>query len=225
MVSARHVPQIKNFVIDLSHGKRSCFLDLNDSADSETLLALASGADVFSQGYRPGVLAARGFGPEQLAERRPGIVYASISCYGDVGPLQNRAGWEQVAQTVTGICHEIDPTQPTLLPVPACDFLTGYLGAYGILLALARRATEGGSYHVSVSLCQSAMLLARQGRVDFPDPDMGLSSEESAALQTESDTHYGAIRHLAPLIHFSESEPKWTRPSPALGGDDAEWLN
>ena len=224
MVAAKNTPQIRNFVIDLSHGKRSCFLDLDEPAEAEQLKELVRGADVFSQGYRPGALAARGFGAEELAALRPGLIYTSITCFGQNGPLQGRAGWEQVAQTMVGICHDNNPDHPVLLPVPACDYTTGYLGAYGMLLALARRAREGGSYHVKVSLCQSGMFLQRQGKVDFPGPDMGLSAAESAALQTESKTAYGQIRHLAPVVKFSESTPGWSRPSPALGADAAEWL-
>ena len=66
----------------------------------------ARSADVFSQGYRPGEMAKLGFGPEDLAEQRPGIVCLSISCFGADGPFSHRAGWEQIAQTVTGICHD-----------------------------------------------------------------------------------------------------------------------
>ncbi|MBT5191978.1 MAG: CoA transferase, partial [Rhodospirillaceae bacterium] len=195
MVAAKGIPQIKNFVIDLSHGKRSCYLDLNKGAETEQLRQLVRGADVFSQGYRPGALDGRGFGAEELAALRPGLIYTSINCYGQHGPLRDRAGWEQVAQTVTGICHENGIDQPELLPAPACDYTTGYLGAYGTLLALARRAVEGGSYHVKVSLCQSGMFLYRQGRVDYDQPDMGHSEAEAAELQMDTDTAYGPIRH------------------------------
>jgi crotonobetainyl-CoA:carnitine CoA-transferase CaiB-like acyl-CoA transferase len=226
MVAAEHTPQTKNFVIDLSHGKRSCYLDLNEGGEMEQLRQLVRGADVFSQGYRPGALDGRGFGAEELAALRPGLIYTSINCYGQHGPFKERAGWEQVAQTVTGICHENgEGGPPTLLPAPACDYTTGYLGAYGTLLALARRAVEGGSYHVKVSLCQSGMFLQRQGRVDYAAQEMGHSEAEAAALRMESDTAYGAIRHLAPVIRFSESEPGWSRPAPALGTDRAEWLD
>ncbi|MDP6874733.1 MAG: CoA transferase [Alphaproteobacteria bacterium] len=225
MVAAKGLPQIKNFVVDLSHGKRSCYLNLNDGEEAEQLRQLVRGADVFSQGYRPGVLDRRGFGAAELAALRPGLIYTSINCYGQHGPFQDRAGWEQVAQSITGICHENGAERPALLPVPACDYTTGYLGAYGTLLALARRAVEGGSYHVRVSLCQSGMFLYRQGRVDYPEAEMGHGGAEYAALQMESDTSYGHIRHLAPVIRFSESRPGWSRPSPALGADRAEWLN
>ena len=230
MVAAKGMPQIRNFVIDLSHGKRSCYLDLSEREEAAQLRELVRGADVFSQGYRPGVLTARGFGPAELAALRPGLIYTSINCFGDHGPFAQRAGWEQVAQSVTGICRDhgaaVDQAgRPTLLPVPVCDYTTGYLGAYGTLLALARRAVEGGSYHVKVSLCQTGMFLQRQGTVDVPAPDMDLAPEEGAALQMESDTAYGPIRHLAPVLRFSETTPGWSRPSPALGADAAEWLN
>ena len=225
MVAAKHAPQIKNFVIDLSPGKRSCFLDLNTGADADQLRTLVRGADVFSQGYRPGVLETRGFGAEALAAMRPGLIHLSTSCFGPHGPYRNRAGWEQVAQAMVGICDGVDSERPALLPVPACDYLTGYLGAYGILLALARRAVEGGSYRVNVSLCQSGMFLYRQGRVEFHRPDMDLSEGEIAPLKMESDTAYGRIRHLGPVSKFSETTPHWSRPPPALGSDRAEWLS
>jgi len=224
MVAAKGIPQLKKFVIDLSHGKRSCFLDLNVADEAVRLKELVKDADVFSQGYRPGVLEARGLGPKELAALRPGLVYTTINCYGSGGPFSNRGGWEQVAQSVTGISHEVD-NQPTLLPVYICDYMTGYLGAYGTMLALAKRAKEGGSYHVKVSLCQSAMFLQRQGRTTYPEEGMGLSPEEVAPLQIDSDTTYGKLRHLGPVIRFSETTPKWSSPTPALGGDAAEWLD
>jgi len=100
MVTAEGLPQIKEHVIDTSHGKRSCYLDLKSADGVATLRELAKGTDVFSQGYRPSMLEGLGFGPEQLSEIRPGIVYVSISCFGADGPFSHRAGWEQVAQTV-----------------------------------------------------------------------------------------------------------------------------
>jgi len=224
MVAKRGAPQIKTFVIDLSHGKRSCYLDLTGRSERARLRSLVAGADVFSQGYRPGVLAARGFGPEALAEIRPGIVHATISCFGQHGPFRERAGWEQVAQAVVGICDDSGERRPALLPVPACDYLTGYLAAYGILLALARRAVEGGSYTVNASLCQSGMLLYRQGRVAFTGEGTELAPEEIEALSMESATAYGTLRHLAPVIEYSETPGRWNRPSPALGSDRPEWL-
>jgi crotonobetainyl-CoA:carnitine CoA-transferase CaiB-like acyl-CoA transferase len=225
MVAAAHLPQVKEHVLDTSHGKRSCFLDLREADDLARLQMLASKADVFSQGYRPGMLEERGFGPQDLAALRPGIVYLSISCFGADGPLSHRAGWEQVAQTVTGILHEGAPDRPALLPAAACDYTTGYLGAYGVLLALARRAREGGSYHVRVSLCQSGMFIYRQGKVELAEPAMNLSSDELDELRLHSETEQGPIKHLGPVLRLSETPPGWARPTPVLGGDAPQWLD
>ncbi len=229
MVAAENLPQIEEHVMDTSHGKRSCFLDLKSAEDAVQLEELVRGADVFSQGYRPGVLHDLGFGPEDLAEIRPGMVYLSISCFGADGPFSHRAGWEQVAQTVTGLCMgggpESTSTRPGLLPAAACDYTTGYLGAYGVLLALARRAREGGSYHVRVSLCRSGMFIYCQGKTEFVEPDMDLSDAELDALRIDSKPAHGPLRHLGPVLHLSETQPHWSRPTPVLGGDAPKWLD
>jgi crotonobetainyl-CoA:carnitine CoA-transferase CaiB-like acyl-CoA transferase len=225
MVTAENLPQIKEHVMDTNHGKRSCYLNLKDPGDAAKLKELVRGADVFSQGYRPGMLGGLGFTPEDLAAVRPGLVYLSISCFGADGPFSHRAGWEQVAQTVTGICHDGgDAGRPALLPAAACDYTTGYLGAYGVLLALARRAREGGSYHVRVSLCRSGMFIYRQGKTAYEAPDMDLSAQEVAALSITSNTDDGPLRHLGPVLQMSETPPHWTRPTPTLGSSAPEWL-
>ena len=223
MVTAEHLPQIAEHVMDTSHGKRSCFLDLTKSEQASTLRQLAAGTDVFSQGYRPGMMQKLGFAPEDLAEIRPGVVYVSISCFGADGPFSHRAGWEQVAQTVTGIANEGRPDRPALLPAAANDYVTGYLAAYGAMLALAKRAREGGSYHVRVSLCQSGMFIYRQGKVAYERDGMDLSTAELDAIRIETSPASGPLRHLGPVLKMSETPPGWSRPTPTLGGDLPAW--
>ncbi|MGD9804912.1 MAG: CoA transferase [Hyphomicrobiaceae bacterium] len=223
MVTAQRLPQIPEHVIDTSHGKRSCFLDLSKADETVHLKALIKDADVFSQGYRPGMIGKLGFGPEELAALRPGIIYTTISCYGADGPFSHRGGWEQVAQTMTGICHDNNPERPHLLPAAACDYTTGYLAAYGVMLALARRAREGGSYHVRVSLCQSGMFIHRQGKVDYESgADVSPADLDEIRIET-NPPHIGPLRHLGPLLRFSETPAHWVRPTPKLGGDRPEW--
>ena len=224
MVTAERLPQIPEHVIDTSHGKRSCFLDLSSADGAAQLKALVKDADVFSQGYRPGMIGKLGFGPQELAAIRPGIIYTTISCYGADGPFSHRGGWEQVAQTMTGICHDNNPERPHLLPAAACDYTTGYLGAYGVMLALARRAREGGSYHVRVSLCQSGMFIHRQGKVEYGQANMDLAPAELDEIRIESEPpHIGPLRHLGPVLRLSETPPRWIRPTPKLGGDTPGW--
>ena len=228
MVSAPHLPQVWSYVADTSHGKRSCYLDLRDESEKQTLLDLVKTADVFSQGYRPDKINQMGLGPEALAEIRPGLVYVSINCYGADGPFSHRAGWEQIAQIMTGIAAEGVQSstgyKPKTLPAAANDYITGYLGAYGTLLALARRAREGGSYHVRVSLCQTGMMIYDQGKVSALPENLNLGISDVDSLCIESDSHLGRIKHLAPVLSLSETRPYWALATPKMGSNDPRWL-
>ena len=228
MVSAPHLPQVWSYVADTSHGKRSCYLDLRDQSERQTLLDLVKTADVFSQGYRPDKISQMGLGPDALAEIRPGLVYVSINCYGADGPFSHRGGWEQIAQIMTGIAAEgvqsSSGYKPKTLPAAANDYITGYLGAYGTLLALARRAREGGSYHVRVSLCQTGMMIYDQGKVSDLPANLGLGISDVDSLCVESDSHLGRIKHLAPVLSLSETRPYWALPTPKMGSNGPSWL-
>ena len=228
MVSAPHLPQVWSYVADTSHGKRSCYLDLRDESEKQTLLSLVKTADVFSQGYRPDKINQMGLGPEELADIRPGLVYVSINCYGADGPFSHRAGWEQIAQIMTGIAAEgvqsSSGYKPKTLPAAANDYITGYLGAYGTLLALARRAREGGSYHVRVSLCQTGMMIYDQGKVGALPENLNLGISDVDSLCMESDSHLGRIKHLVPVLSLSETRPFWALPTPKMGSNDPSWL-
>lgn len=230
MVTAPHLPQVPPFVRDTSHGKRSAYLDFTRPDQAARLRELASEADVFIEGYRPHRLEAHGFGPADLAAVRPGMVYVSVNCFGSGGPFGGRAGWDQVAQAVTGVCdiqgRATGAGRPQLTPVFLCDFLTGFLGSYGAMLALARRAREGGTYRVSVSLCQSAMLLQRQGLISGFDEAAGqLEPTEFERYAVADDaTAYGDLKSLGPVIRMSETAPRWSGTTPRLGSSRPEWL-
>jgi len=152
---------------DLGRGKRQAQLDLRREDGRAHLTELLRGADVFVQGYRPGTIAGRGFSPEFAASLRPGIVTASLSAYGTAGPWAGRRGFDSLLQTATGFndaeAEAFGQTTPRALPVQALDHATGYLLAFGILTALHRRLTEGGSWHVSVSLARTGYWLRELG--------------------------------------------------------------
>lgn len=230
MVTAPHLPQVPAFVRDTSHGKRSCFLDYNLPDEKEQLKQLASQADVFIDGYRPNRVASHGFGVEDLVKLRPGIVHLSVNCFGSGGPFYDRAGWDQVAQAVTGMCHtqgvSTGADGPQLTPVFVCDFLAGFLGSFGVMVALARRAKEGGSYTVKVSLCQAAMLLQRQGlKNDFLESDEKLKQYEfDEYAHIDKGTYLGDLKSLGPVIKMTETPPKWGGTTPELGSSKPEWL-
>ena len=159
-ISAAHLPNLGYQELDTGHGKLSAYLDLREQRNVETLRGLVREADVFSQGYRPGTLGARGLSPEELAAMRPGLVYVSLCAFGHAGPWASRRGFDTVVQTVSGITArqaEVVPGKtpgPQFYPVSAIDYCTGYLMAAGAMVALKRRAEEGGSWLVRISLAQ-----------------------------------------------------------------------
>ncbi len=174
-ISAAHLPNLGYQEYDTGHGKLSAHLDLREPEDVETLRGLIRDADVFSQGYRPGTLGTRGFSPEALANVRPGIVFVSLCAFSHVGPWASRRGFDTVVQTVSGITArqgELFPGAapgPQFYPVSAIDYLTGYLMAFGAMVALARRVREGGSWLVRISLAQTGRWLVGWGEVPKGD--------------------------------------------------------
>ncbi len=220
-ISSPNLPSIPHFVMDTSCGKRSAHLDLTQRGDVERLHQLIRSGDVFVQGYRAGALERLGFGPENVSALRPGIVYASINCYGHVGDWSARPGWEQLAQTVTGISAEQGGRVPALIPAAPTDYTTGYLAALGTLVALKRRASVGGSYHVRVSLCRTGMWIQTFGRTD--EPGAGLSRDWLDSLLMQTDAPFGRVEHLAPVVKLSETPARWARPTVPLGTHAPEW--
>jgi hypothetical protein len=184
-------------------------------------------ADIFSQSYRPGALAARGFSPEALAKLRPGIVCVSLSAWGGSGPWRQRRGFDTIVQCASGRAQRMEKDgKPRYLPVSAIDYTTGYLMAFGAAAALARRALEGGSWLVSVSLARVGKFIVDQGLVpesawrgapeDLPDAEL-------ARLTGELDAPAGRIRYLKPVLGLPETPPRWSRPPVELGAHPAEW--
>ena len=119
------------------------FLDLNDEKDHKQLKSLILNADIFSQGYRKGALAKRGLGPEQLAEQEAWHHMRVHQCLRACWPMGSRPGWEQLAQTASGVAvDEGSLDSPRLIAAAATDYTTDYLGALGAMAALHRRSTR-----------------------------------------------------------------------------------
>ena len=115
---------------------------------------------------------------------------------------------------------------PQFYPVSAIDYLTGYLMAFGALAALARRIREGGSWLVRISLAQTGRWLVERGQVPeayLKDVPGEFTPEEIKRWSTVSNTPGGRLRHLAPVVQLSETQPYWARPSVPLGYHDPVW--
>jgi crotonobetainyl-CoA:carnitine CoA-transferase CaiB-like acyl-CoA transferase len=231
-ITAAHLPNIGYQEYDTGHGKLSAHLDLREPEAVEALRGLVREADVFSQGYRPGTLGNRGFAPEALAKLRPGIVFVSLCAFSHAGPWASRRGFDTVVQTVSGITSrqgELFPGAapgPQFYPVSAIDYLTGYLMAFGAMVALARRVREGGSWLVRISLAQTGRWLVGRGQV--PEAELKDVAKEFTPAELErwsmtSDTPVGRLRHLGPVVRLSQTPPRWARPTVPLGYHEPVW--
>lgn len=231
-ITAAHLPNLGYQEYDTGHGKLSAHLDLREAKDHETLRQLVREADVFSQGYRPGTLADRGFSPEALSRLRPGIVVVSLSAFGHVGPWAARRGFDTVVQTVSGITTrqaELFPGAgpgPQFYPVSAIDYVTGYLMAFGAIVALGRRSREGGSWLVRLSLAQTGRWLVGRGEVaaaELANAPKEFTRAELERWTMTTDTPAGRLDHLAPVLRLSETPPRWSRPAVPLGYHPPAW--
>jgi len=226
-ISGPDLPFLEPLVIDTGHGKRAAEIDLGSADGRRQLEALVKDAAVFSQSYRPGALAARGFGPDDLAAIRPGIVCVSLDAWSHAGPWSERRGYDTLVQCATGLVDAQSANgAPEHLPGSPLDYLTGYLGAFGAMVALGRRAREGGSWHVRLSLAQTAHWFKQLGRVEgVGDPrDLPVPRPEDFGIERlRAATAWGPIQFLGPVLHMSETPPRWDRTARPLGGDAAAW--
>jgi len=223
LLNSPHLPNIEA-IAETSRGKLSAHVDLQTDAGRATLRGLAAEAHVFSQGYRPGGLAARGFGPAELAALRPGIVYVSLTAYGTQGPWAARRGFDSLVQTAMGFNHAEGEAagdgKPRPLPMQILDEATGYLMAFGAATALRRQQREGGSWHVQVSLAQTGQWLRGLGRVEG---GLAAARPDIAPLLETSASGFGALRSVRHSAVLARTPADWPRPSMPPGSHAAAW--
>lgn len=226
-ISAAHLPSIEPAVIDTGRGKRTAFVDLRAADRRQTLAQLLKATDIFVQSYRPGALAGHGFSPGAAAALRPGVIYVSLSAYGHRGPWSGRRGFDSIVQTACGLNYAealaAGTDQPRPLPCQALDHASGYLMALGALAALRRRAAEGGSWHVQVSLAQTAHWLRSLDRIENGLACADPAIEDVSDLLEETPSGWGqllAVRHAAQM---SATPPHWELPSVPLGTHPPTW--
>ena len=227
-ITAGHMAHAMPLVIDSNRGKRSAFLDLRKEANIAHLLSLAADADIFVQGYRPGTLASRGLAPENLAALYPGIVYVSLSAFGHQGPWAHRRGFDSIVQTCSGIGHAggraagVDGMHH--LPCQALDHASGYLMAFGGMMARLKQAREGGSWLVRVSLARTGrwlQSLGKQDALDLHDPEL---EDVQDMIEDYGQTPFGHLRGVKPAARLSVTPGYWATKSVPPGYHEARWL-
>jgi crotonobetainyl-CoA:carnitine CoA-transferase CaiB-like acyl-CoA transferase len=223
LVNAPHLPNIEA-IADTSRGKRSALADLRDPGDRAAFTAALAGAHVFLQSYRPASLHALGFGPDDAARLRPGIVCASLSAYGRAGPWVTRRGFDSLVQTATGFNDAegaaAGSETPKPLPMQVLDMATAFLLAFGTETALLRQHTEGGSWHVQLSLARTALWLRSLGRVAG---GFAAAPAEFSAQMEASHSGFGRLVALRHAARFSATPARYARPSVPPGTDRLVW--
>ncbi len=145
---------------DINRGKRSILLDLKTAEGMEVFWKLVDWADVVVQNFRKGVAGKLGVDYASVRARKPEIIYASLNTYGQLGPWAGRPGHEQIAQAATGMQERYGGSgRPTLAPFAVNDYGTGFMGAYGVALALLHRRKTGEGQHVDTALAYTATML------------------------------------------------------------------
>lgn len=227
-VGSPHIPDLVTSQIDTGAGKRRAFVDLDARDGPETMWHLLERADVFSQSYRAQSLARRGLSPEAVAAANPGVIYVTENAYGDFGPWREKRGFDANVQAATGIdvLHKPagTPRDSTGIAMAMNDYCTGYWGAYGVLNALRRRAREGGSWHVRVSLAQTACWFMRLGASN--DKERCHSREAIGSyverFSEREDGPYGRVERLRFPIAFSGTSAGFGRTG-LPGSDEPRW--
>ncbi|WFU45497.1 CoA transferase (plasmid) [Bradyrhizobium sp. CB82] len=220
--------EIEAFAWDVQVGMRSTILDYSkeDLAKFDRLL---KDADVFFANKRPGYLKRNGLDAEELCARKPGLIHAEVLLHGDKGPWKDRVGFDEIGGAVSGLfCIEGTPTGPKSPPIiPICDNVVGWLGTVGILSALRRRAVEGGSYQVTVSLTRTLLWLYSLGLFDkdYARVTAGSSDEHADVapdLFTE-ETPLGTYQGITETM-LSRTPPAFRTVLVPRGSSKPEWL-
>lgn len=146
---------------NLHRNKRSLTLNLKSEAGLEAFRRIAKTADVIVENFRPGVKKRLGIDYETLAADNPGLVYASISGFGQDGPLADRPGFDQIAQGMGGLMSITGkPGEgPMRVGIPIADLCAGLFAAQGILIALMERSRSGKGQWIQTSLLQAQVFM------------------------------------------------------------------
>lgn len=181
-------------------GKKSITLDLKSAEGLAILKQLVEGADIFVENYSPGTAARLGIGYDDLSAINPGLVYASMSAYGQDGPIGHRPAYDHIIQGMVGIMHTTGTPETVPLKVgsPYVDYATGLMGAFAVSAALLERERTGKGQRVDVAMLDTAMLLMASLAVstmatgNSPPP----TGAEAFSRSPSSGTYQTADGHL-----------------------------
>ena len=211
-------------------GMRSARLDLKRDEAYAKFLDLMGTADVFFSNRRPHYLEGHDLGAERLCRAFPGLIHARVCYAGREGPWSERVGFDTSTAFSLGLaCLEGADLAPKLPSVAINDFVTGWLGTVGILQALKRRAVEGGSYRVTVSLSRTTLWLMSLGIFDkdYARFTAGSSHEHSYPPPDlfSADTPMGRYTGMTEQVEMSATPGHYKHVLEPRGSALPVWLD
>ena len=225
-ISSPSRPRILPFDVDTNHGKRNAYLDLSTTADRQTAAELIQTGDVFVQSYRPGALARYGLSAPEMAQLNPQLITVNLNCYGHIGPWKNRPGFEQLAQTVSGMAMaQGGNNSPQLGPTYPNDYLSGYLATLGVLMALEKQSREGGAWQVDVSLCKTATWLQQQGSLSNWQTANGPEQAWIDRCMATETGSFGELHYFNTALQLDGKPLRFATKVAPLGAHLPEWLS
>jgi crotonobetainyl-CoA:carnitine CoA-transferase CaiB-like acyl-CoA transferase len=188
--------------------KRAIALDLKKPEGLAILMRLVAKTDVFVHNFRPSVPKRLGIDYESLKKHKPGIIYCSLTGYGEAGPLKDRAGYDQVLQSVTGICtfQGEGKEGPEIVYGSVVDFYSASLLAYSVSSALYHRERTGEGQSIGVSLLASALAMQATRFIWAENEPRDISRDmRSGGVTGIHPTKQGEIYISANTPHFWQS--------------------
>ncbi|KAJ5772593.1 CoA-transferase family III [Penicillium odoratum] len=229
-ITSPNLSDVPFFQVDGNMGKHAADLDLKTEAGRAEFEKLLADVDVIVDGYRPGALEKLGYGPKAMAalaeKRGKGIVYVNENCFGYEGEWAGRAGWQQIADCVTGVAWAqgkfMGLDTPAVPPFPISDYGTGCMGAIAALTGLYHRAKTGGSYHGKASLMHYDLLLFAVGQY---------SADVQEKLRAAQPAEFFQLRHCDSVDRISSTVLKGMQKrfphlyiGPGLGSEGSQSL-
>ena len=213
-----------------SVGMRSSTIEFVEPAGMAKLKELVKGTDIFFSNRRPGYLDQFHLTAEDLADRRPGIIHVDMSLYGPTGPWSGRTGYDQNAGGVSGVfAREGTFESPALTEIFVVnDYVMAWLSCMAVLAVLKRRATEGGSYRIRISLVRLSAWLLHMGIFDKAYAhEIGRTEGDHAYLAPElfqAETPSGFYQGVTDQVQMSETPGFYKVPVVPRGSSMPEWL-
>lgn len=226
-LSRPNYPDHMNWRLETDLGKRAAYCDLAVERDRQDFFRLLQDADVFTCSYLN--LDQKGISPKTLATSRPGIIAHELRCFDFTGEWANFRGFDMMAVTVSGYVDAEGAVDAPMMPVQAifADYLAAYVGAAAVVTALLRRADEGGSYQVRVSLTRMCMWAQDLGLLDAAALDGSRPFADiirEADLPTATiDSPFGEITYLPTLLEMPDVKPGFERGTQPLGSSPLQW--